>query len=529
MPILKGSEFIVQEDHNDKLIIKISSKPKERLQKEEAEKKLGILEKVLAFVKRALDPYWAEFSSGIGRIVTSDFNDTMVSLLKQHVPSEIADFGSSQEWINNVVCRIVSMQNTFRMVNDFSAISNFGDQFFHHFASAQVHVAARKVRGILLADNYDYNIEVGLPSRTPLNELLSRDAIDNAKVRQILQKNQESKTLNEKEPFVPFYTCRISSKVKQAGEVYDEFFSLLEQSSAGSAKELIHGLSKLMQLYHVFYTIIEKEKQLYQLPQQLLILHNDYYFLEFKCTMFALMLKSEDATELFKCAANLKSLRKNTMNTIVRVHAAEIMNLFDETSGGSLDNLTKLQKRNNVNNAAHQVIFQVQKICKQWMPILPARQFLEAITSVTDNIYSEILHRISSLSDIRADECAYLCSIFAQPQEEEDTQGMTKSFVGLLKELDKILLDQEKRIKSRSGEDYFPGVLPASRDAVSAVLQILDSSLEEIMQRFRSGYYKKVNVPSHTIVHLILATFSMSDSRSKCISEIEKSSNRQAK
>ncbi|XP_062995110.1 centromere/kinetochore protein zw10 homolog [Elgaria multicarinata webbii] len=340
-----------------------------------------------------------------------------------------------------------------------------------HFANKKcqdVIVAARN----LMTSEIHNTVKVTPDSSVMLPKLPDPGAGDQLKMLKVPEAlikqvaNLENETRLSRHTF-SFPTCRISDSIQKLMALA---YQTLQEASASTDQWCIQLFYSVRNIFHLFCDVVPMyhKENLQKLPQLAAIHHNNCMYIAHHLLTLGHQFRGHlnDGTATFvDLVPGIRKLGTECFLAQMRVQKGELLERL--SSARNFSNVDDEDNYSAANKAVRQVLHQLKRLGKVWQDVLPVNIYCKAMGTLLNTTLTEIIHRITTLEDISAENADRLHAL-CQTVVDEGPHVFTP-------------LPEEKQ--NRPFQEEVPVYVPKWMTFKELML-VLQASLQEIVDRW---------------------------------------------
>ncbi|XP_020599277.1 centromere/kinetochore protein zw10 homolog, partial [Phalaenopsis equestris] len=441
------------------------------------------------------------FENGIwmkcfGRLTWSRMSDLIIShSLSKAVPEDAANMVEFE----NIIRCTSEFENSLKEIN-FISFDNKSEQRLSHFThNVEVHFATKKKNEILAK------------ARKILLQFSSQEATSNSGM--LFYDASEVPSRHAADLLFQPERCFISSALCQLMQLVHETLKDACSSSSRVAKELYHASRDALLLYKAVIPV-KLVKQLHNVSQQAVIVHNDCYYLSQEIAGLAFQYRADFPSCLRKfivfvdIAPSFYQMAENILQEQIQL---VINNLKEAINGADgFQNTHQQQQFELATFSINQVIFILEKVRVIWEPLMAALTYKRSMCIILDSFFSRITKDLLFLDDMAAEETLQLQKLIHMALEK-----LSSLFDSVATEIDEEEKSTEKTFQS-SLDKQIPSLRKLRRLA-----DLFDMPLKSITAIWESGELANYGFTSSEVENFIRAVFTDSPLRKECLWRIQ--------
>ncbi|ONK70268.1 uncharacterized protein A4U43_C05F31980 [Asparagus officinalis] len=433
-----------------------------------------------------------------GRLTWPRMSDLIITFfLSKAVPDDASKMVDFQ----NVIRYTAEFETSLKEMKFISMTENKEDRLSHFTHNVEVHFASRK------------KLEILAKSRKILlqfDHLFSSDAKGSSKDSSFLEGFSE----HAADLLFQHGRCFISKAVSQLMELVHATLKDACLSSSRVAKEFYHAARDVLLLYKAIVPI-KLEKQLNNISQLAIIVHNDCYYLSQEVLGLAFEYRVNFPSGLKKLAVfadiapNFYQMAERILQKQIQLVGNSLMEAIDGADG--FQNTHQPQQYESAKFSIEQVVFILEKVHIIWEPLMPASVYKKTMYILLDSVFSRITKDLLLLDDMAAEETLQLQRLIHMTLE--NLSSLSESL---------IANGDEKYSSLKSILDHLDMKIPSLRK-IRKLADLLDMPLRSITETWESGELHSCGFTASEVENFVKAIFTDSPLRKECLWRIQDS------
>ncbi|KAI0488668.1 hypothetical protein KFK09_028507 [Dendrobium nobile] len=441
------------------------------------------------------------FENGIwmqcfGRLVWPRMSELIISqCLSKAVPED----ATKMVEFENIIRSTSEFENSLKEMNFISFNNKSEERLSHFIHNVEVHFASKKKNEILAK------------ARKILLQFCSLEATSNSGM--LFDDAYEVTSVHAVDLLFQPERCFVSSALCQVMQLVHETLKDACLSSARVAKELYHASRDVLLLYKAIIPM-KLAKQLHNVSQQAVIVHNDCYYLSQEIPGLTFEYRADFPSCLKKfivfvdIAPSFYQMAENILQEQIQLVVSKLKEALDGADG--FQNTHQQQQFELASFSINQVVFILGKVRVIWEPLMAASTYKRSMCIILDSFFSRITKDLLLLDDMAAEETLQLQRLIHMALEK--LSPLFQSLITEISEKDKLI----KEISPSLLDELLPSLSKLRRLA-----DLFDMSLKSITTIWESGELANCGFTSSEIENFIRAVFTDSPLRKECLWRIQ--------
>ncbi|XP_020672882.1 centromere/kinetochore protein zw10 homolog isoform X1 [Dendrobium catenatum] len=375
------------------------------------------------------------FENGIwmqcfGRLVWPRMSELIIS---QCLSKAVQEDATKMVELENIIRSTSEFENSLKEMN-FISFSNKSEERLSHFIhNVEVHFASKKKNEILAK------------ARKILLQFCSLEAT--SKSGMLFDDAYEVTSVHAADLLFQPEKCFVSSALCQVIQLVHETLKDACLSSARVAKELYHASRDVLLLYKaiipmkVFRQTTRLAKQLHNVSQQAVIVHNDCYYLSQEIPGLTFEYRADFPSCLKKfivfvdIAPSFYQMAENILQEQIQLVVSKLKEALDGADG--FQNTHQQQQFELATFSINQVVFILGKVRVIWEPLMAASTYKRSMCIILDSFFSRITKDLLLLDDMAAEETLQLQRLIHMALEK--LSPLFQSLIPEISEKDKLI------------------------------------------------------------------------------------------
>ncbi|XP_028548312.1 centromere/kinetochore protein zw10 homolog isoform X3 [Dendrobium catenatum] len=363
-------------------------------------------------------------------------NRDSAAMLRINLSSEhhaVQEDATKMVELENIIRSTSEFENSLKEMN-FISFSNKSEERLSHFIhNVEVHFASKKKNEILAK------------ARKILLQFCSLEAT--SKSGMLFDDAYEVTSVHAADLLFQPEKCFVSSALCQVIQLVHETLKDACLSSARVAKELYHASRDVLLLYKaiipmkVFRQTTRLAKQLHNVSQQAVIVHNDCYYLSQEIPGLTFEYRADFPSCLKKfivfvdIAPSFYQMAENILQEQIQLVVSKLKEALDGADG--FQNTHQQQQFELATFSINQVVFILGKVRVIWEPLMAASTYKRSMCIILDSFFSRITKDLLLLDDMAAEETLQLQRLIHMALEK--LSPLFQSLIPEISEKDKLI------------------------------------------------------------------------------------------
>ncbi|KAJ4962616.1 hypothetical protein NE237_022555 [Protea cynaroides] len=452
---------------------------------------------VVKFIYKSICFENGQWMQSFGRLTWPRISELVISsFLSKAVPDDASKLAEFQK-----IIKLSSDFETFLKGMMFISSSDSRDERLSNFAqNVEVHFASRKKKEILAkARNALLKCDFTLPP-----DYMAKGSISKAQGENFSKHAVDLLFLPGR--------CVVSKAALLLMELVHGTLQDICLSSPRVAMEFYHAARDALLLYEAVVPI-KLEKQLDNINQAPILVHNDCLYLSHEILGLAFEYRSDFPSSLKECAVfvdmapRFQLMAEDILEKQIQLVIFSLKEAIDCANG--FQNTHQMQQYECAKFSIDQVVFTLEKVHIIWKPLLLPQTYKRSMCIVLDSIFSRIVEDILQLDDLAAEETLQLQRLIHLTLENLSSLFESlRSIIGKGKPLEgvrDIQLDE---------------LIPSLRK-LRKLADLLDMPLKSITTMWESAELANCGFTSSEVENFVKAIFTDSPLRKECLWRID--------